>query len=242
MLPERDSHDGIPCNSSNTRSLGSRHDKRVQSVHINRPLNRRIAPQILIRRKRSRVRRRLLRKVKRHGVLPCNSIPVRPVLQGIRLREIDQLGQIMDIRWIDEKFVKVICNVCEEIDFVDNGAVGAGVVGCVTGEIGVVHDCCTETLEDGDGVVESNDFRPVGEGLRDCGSGDPDFGAEEGVGDTSSGVIGDDTPGKGDCRGIIILLDQMGKCCGDTFGSTPAMTLRITAASLTVRAIGPMVS
>ena len=73
-------------------------------------------------------------------------------------------------------------------------------------------------------------------------SGDADFGSQEGVGDAGGGVIGNDTAGEGDRRGIIVLSGQNLQTVGNAFGSMPAMTLRITAASLTVLAIGPIVS
>ena len=150
MIPKWHGDDRVASNSSNPRSLRSGHNKRIQSIHIDSPLNSRITPQILIRRKSSRIRRRLLRKIQCHRVLPSNNIPIRPVLQRIRLRELDQVWQTVDISWVDQQLIEIVCDVRQEIDFVDDGAVCAGVVGGVAGEVGVVHDCCTETFEDGD--------------------------------------------------------------------------------------------
>jgi hypothetical protein len=56
----------------------------------------------------------------------------------------------VDISWVDQQLIEIVCNVGQEIDFIDDGAVCAGVVGGVAGEVGVVYDCCTETFEDGD--------------------------------------------------------------------------------------------
>jgi len=118
---------------------------------------------------------------------------------------VNQTGESGDPIWVDKERLEVISDIEFEIDFKNGGAITTHEIFCKAWEIRVINHVCAETPQNGNGVIECNDLRPIGDSGVDEGTWDSNSRADQGIWLTCSDIVRDCTVGKRNCGRVIIL-------------------------------------